>query len=147
MRAFIFVSILSSGIDSSSNISYSPMCTRPPTNHIAQARPDLPRPRRGLTHHLCLLFLESLTNSFASCHEFLYTSRDAAGFTGNEGFGGEIVDAGVEAVSDEVGEHLCGGKRFVSWFLSWECQGKIKETECRIVSRCADCSIYWIVWR
>jgi hypothetical protein len=59
-----------------------------------------------LIHHLCLLFLESLSDSFTSCHELLYASSNAAGLALDQGFGGEVVNAGVEAVGDKVGEHL-----------------------------------------
>ena len=62
--------------------------------------------RRWLAHHLCLLLLESLTNSLTSCHELLHASGYAAGLALDEGFGGEIIDTGVEAVGYEVGEHL-----------------------------------------
>lgn len=62
-----------------------------------------------MTHHLCLLFLESLTDTLTSSHEFLDAAGDATSFAGDEGFGGEVVDAGVEAVGYEVGEHLWMG--------------------------------------
>lgn len=63
-------------------------------------------PGRGLAHHLRLLLLEPLTDALAAGHELGDAARYAAGLTGDEGFGGEVVDAGVEAVVDEVGEHL-----------------------------------------
>lgn len=62
--------------------------------------------RRRVLHHLCLLLLESLTDPLASCHKLLNAAGDTAGLTLDEGFGSEIVNAGVEAVGDEVGEHL-----------------------------------------
>lgn len=64
--------------------------------------------RRRLAHHLCLLFLESLPDPLTARHELLYTSSDAAGLALDEGFGGEVIDAGVEAVGYEVREHLDG---------------------------------------
>ena len=53
-------------------------------------------------HHLCLLLLESLSDSLSALHILLDTSGDAARFALNEGFGCEVVDAGVEAVGHEV---------------------------------------------
>tara|TARA_R110002060_G_scaffold53678_1_gene64352 strand:- start:635 stop:820 length:186 start_codon:yes stop_codon:yes gene_type:complete len=61
-----------------------------------------------LAHHLCLLFLESLPDSFTACHELLYASSDAAGLALDEGFGGEVIDAGIETMGYEVREHLEG---------------------------------------
>jgi len=60
---------------------------------------------RWLVHHRRLLFRESLADTLTTRHELLYASSDAAGLALDEGFGGEVVDAGVEAVGDEVGEH------------------------------------------
>lgn len=74
-------------------------------------------PCRRLCHHLCLLFLESLPDSFTSCHELLHTAGDAAGLALDQGFGGEVVDTGVEAVSNEVGEHL--RRMLVIWWKYW----------------------------
>ena len=62
--------------------------------------------RRRVIHHLCLLLRESLSDSLSALHIFLDTSRDAAGFFLYKGFGGEIVDAGIEAVGDEIRKHL-----------------------------------------
>jgi hypothetical protein len=59
-----------------------------------------------LVHHLRLLLLESLPNPFTPCHELLHASSNATGFALNKRFGGEVVDAGVEAVGYKVGEHL-----------------------------------------
>jgi hypothetical protein len=53
-----------------------------------------------------LLLLESLANTLAARHKFLDASGDAAGLALDHGFGGEVIDAGVEAVGDEVREHL-----------------------------------------
>jgi len=49
--------------------------------------------------------LESLAYPFAAGHEFLDAAADAALLAGDEGLGCEVVDAVVEAVGDEVGEH------------------------------------------
>ncbi len=62
--------------------------------------------RWWLAHHLCLLLLESLTNSLTPCHELLYASGYAAGLALDKGFCGEVIDAGVEAVGYKIGEHL-----------------------------------------
>ena len=58
--------------------------------------------RRRLVHHLCLLLLESLPNPFTASHEFLYTPGNATGLALNKGFGGEVIDAGIEAVRYKV---------------------------------------------
>ena len=55
---------------------------------------------------MCLLFLESLPDPLTARHEFLYAPADAIGFALHERFGGEVVDTGIKAVGDEVGEHL-----------------------------------------
>lgn len=57
-------------------------------------------------HHLRLLLGETLTNSLSAFHVFLNATRDAAGFFLDEGFGGKVVDAGIEAVGYKVREHL-----------------------------------------
>jgi hypothetical protein len=55
-----------------------------------------------------LLFLESLADTLTSRHEFLHAALNAASLALHEGLGGEVIDARVEAVGDEVGEHLVG---------------------------------------
>jgi len=52
-----------------------------------------------------LLFLKPLSNSLTPSHEFLYTTANTALLTRDEGFGGEVVNAGIKAVGYEVGEH------------------------------------------
>jgi hypothetical protein len=59
-----------------------------------------------LVHHLRLLFLEPRPNPLTTRHELLNASRYTAGLALHEGFGGEVVDARVEAVGYEAGEHL-----------------------------------------
>jgi hypothetical protein len=63
-------------------------------------------PRRRLVHHLRLLFLEPLPDALTAGHELADASRDAAGLAGDQRFGGEVIDAGLEAMVDEVREHL-----------------------------------------
>lgn len=77
---------------------------------------------RGLVHHLSLLFLESLADSLTTRHELLYTSRNTASLALNQRFGGEVIDAGIEAVRYEVGEHL------LRWIVSddGKCSGKAR---------------------
>ncbi len=57
-------------------------------------------------HHLCLLLGEPLADALASSHELGDTAADTSGLAGDEGLGGEVVDAGVEAAVDQAGEHL-----------------------------------------
>lgn len=59
-----------------------------------------------LLHHLCLLLGESLADSLATSHELGDAAGDTSGLSGDEGLGGEVVDAGVEAAVDQAGEHL-----------------------------------------
>jgi len=47
-----------------------------------------------------------LTDPLAARHEFLHASLYAAGLALDDGFGGKVIDAGIEAVGDEVEEHL-----------------------------------------
>jgi hypothetical protein len=58
--------------------------------------------RRRVLHHLSLLLLESLPDSLSALHILLNASGNAAGFALDEGFGCEIVDAGIEAMGYEV---------------------------------------------
>ena len=72
--------------------------------------------------------MESLPYPLSTLHVLLHASRDTAGFALDEGFGGEVVDAGVEAVGDEVGEHLWKWDLSVLGFWSregcfWEGRG------------------------
>jgi hypothetical protein len=67
-------------------------------------------PRRRLVHHLRLLFLEPLPDALTAGHELADASRDAAGLAGDQRFGGEVIDAGLEAMVDEVREHLRRGR-------------------------------------
>ena len=66
-----------------------------------------------LLHHLCLLFSESLADSLGSSHELGDAAGDTSGFAGDQGLGGKVVDAGVEAAVDETGEHL----RCCQWLI------------------------------
>lgn len=47
-----------------------------------------------------------MRNTLAACHELLHTSGDASRLALDQRFCGEVVNAGVEAVGYEVGEHL-----------------------------------------
>lgn len=76
-----------------------------PQPSAPSTRPPLPTGRR-LVHHLRLLFLKSLSDPLTTCHELLYASSHAAGLALDKGFCCEVIDAGVEAVGYEVGEHL-----------------------------------------
>jgi len=85
--------------------------------------------------------LESLPDPLAARHKFLYTSANAIGFALHQRFGGEVVDAGVKAVGDEVGEHLRGEGLASSVELCVElCAGEVKMSHqayciCRIVPK------------
>lgn len=84
---------------------------RTPTHIISIVHvPPIPRANiwrlfRGV-HHLRLLLREALSYPLATSHELLHAAVDAAGLARDEGLGGEVVDAGVEAAVDETGEHL-----------------------------------------
>lgn len=45
-----------------------------------------------VVHHLCLLFLESLTDSLAPSHELLDASLNAPCLALHKGFGGKVID-------------------------------------------------------
>jgi len=62
-------------------------------------------PTRRLIHHLSLLLCKPLSYPLAAGHEFLHAAAHAALFARDERFGGEVVDAVVEAAVDEGGEH------------------------------------------
>lgn len=89
-------------------ILHLPLCS---PNVLSDRQPDQNlslSSRRRLVHHLCLLFLESLSDSLTSRHELLYASADTIGFALHQRLGGEVVDAGIKAVCDKVREHLGG---------------------------------------
>lgn len=48
------------------------------------------------------MLLESVADALLSDHPLLDTAADAAIFAGGEGLGGEVVDAGIEAVLDKT---------------------------------------------
>lgn len=52
------------------------------------------------------MLLEALAEALRERHVLLHAARDAAGLAGREGFGREVVDAGHEAVIDEVAKEL-----------------------------------------
>lgn len=54
------------------------------------------------------MLLEALGQTLATGHVLLHTARDAAVLALGHGLGGEVADAGGEAVVDEVAEELCG---------------------------------------
>lgn len=51
-------------------------------------------------HHGSVLLLEALVDALGSLHELVEAAVHAAGFLRNEGLGGEVVDAVVEAALD-----------------------------------------------
>jgi hypothetical protein len=71
--------------------------------------------RRGLAHHLRLLFLKPLPDPLAASHELRHAPGDAAGLARDQGLGGKVIDAGVEAVGNEIGKHLHSG--LSAWWM------------------------------
>lgn len=59
-----------------------------------------------LGSHLGIVLLEALAQALLGEHLLLDAAGDAAGLAGGKGLGGEVVDAGGEAVVDEVTEQL-----------------------------------------
>lgn len=59
-----------------------------------------------LSRELGVVLLEAVADSLLGGHPLLDTSVDAAGLTRGDGLGGEVVDAGDEAVLDEAAESL-----------------------------------------
>lgn len=59
-----------------------------------------------LGSHLGVVLLEALAEALLGEHLLLDAAGDAAGLAGRQGLRGEIVDAGYEAVVDEVAEEL-----------------------------------------
>jgi len=84
----------------------SPVSTLPwPDRALISLTKPSSTPRRGLIHHLRLLFLEALTDPLAASHELLYTPVDAACFALNQGLRRKVVDAAVKAVRYEIRKH------------------------------------------
>lgn len=63
-------------------------------------------PLLSLHHHGLVLFLEPLVQASRSLHELVDTTQDTALFAVDQGLGGEVVDAVIEAALDELGVHL-----------------------------------------
>jgi hypothetical protein len=76
-------------------------------------------PTRRLIHHLRLLLRKPLSYPLAAGHEFLHAAAHAALFARDERFGGEVVDAVIEAAVDEGGEHLFGGMGMLVVLERW----------------------------
>jgi hypothetical protein len=87
------------------NFPYSYRYTRHKVRQQYAPNADL-SPRRRLVHHLCLLFLEPLSDALAASHELADAPRHAACLTSDQRFSSKVVHARLEAVVDEVGEHL-----------------------------------------
>lgn len=66
----------------------------------------LPAGHAALLRHGSVLFLEPVAQSLRSLHVLVDASHDAALFARGERLALEAVDAGVEALLDEVGVHL-----------------------------------------
>jgi len=57
-----------------------------------------------LLRQLCIMLLEALANALLRGHPLEDTAVQAAGFLGGERLGGEVVDAGGEAVLGKASE-------------------------------------------
>lgn len=55
---------------------------------------------------LGVVLLEAIAHALLGGHPLLDAAVDAAGLAGGDGLGGEVVDAGHEAVLDETAESL-----------------------------------------
>lgn len=81
-----------------------------------QTRPPFPPPSVSsacvgalplhLSSDLGVVLLEALAQALGHGHGLLDAAADAAGLAGRQRLGGEVVDAGHEAVVDEVAEEL-----------------------------------------
>jgi hypothetical protein len=63
-------------------------------------------------HHSSVLLLESLVQALRALEVLVDAAHDALLFAVDEGLGGEIVDAVIEAALDHLGVHLERGVRF-----------------------------------
>ena len=59
-----------------------------------------------LARHLGVVLLEALSEAGVHSHSLLHAASNAAALSGRDGLGCEIVDAGHEAVVDQVTEEL-----------------------------------------
>lgn len=59
-----------------------------------------------LLRNLGIVLLEALADTLLRGHPLEHAAVEASGFLGREGFGGEVVDAGGEAVLDKAAESL-----------------------------------------
>lgn len=71
-------------------------------------------PLRHLGGHGGVELAEALAQAGLRRHRLGHAPADAARLAAREGLGGEVVDAGVEAVVDEAGEDLRDGGEGVS---------------------------------
>lgn len=69
----------------------------------------LPPRQLAALHHGGVLLLEALAQAGGALEELVDAAQHAAFLAGDEGLGGEVVDAVVEAALDELGVHLRGG--------------------------------------
>ena len=66
----------------------------------------LPSRKAARLCHSSVRLLESVTQSLGTLHVLVHASHNAALFAGGEGLALEAIDAGVEALLDEVRVHL-----------------------------------------
>lgn len=74
---------------------------------------------RHLGGELGVVLLESVADALLGGHPLQDAAVNAAALAGGDGFGGEVVDAGHEAVLDEAAEGLVGNGCQFLFFLSF----------------------------
>lgn len=68
-------------------------------------------------HHGGILFLEALAESRRALQVFVDAAENASLFAGNQGLGGEVVDAVVEAALHETRVHLVWSACWFFYFI------------------------------
>jgi hypothetical protein len=95
---------------SSALISVPPNIKTPSGSQLSDIR-RLFASQLAALHHGSVLFLESLVQALGTLEVLVDAAHDALLFTVDQGLGGEIVDAVIEAALDHLGIHLEGDIR------------------------------------
>lgn len=69
-------------------------------------RQDLSSRKLTTLHHGGILFLEALSQSGGTLEVFVDTAKDTAFLSGDQGLGGKVIDAVIEAALYKTGVHL-----------------------------------------